>query len=98
MFQIDHYQIPKSGKIQSLQLQGHVLSVCDSSHQREMIDVFAAYDRKAEHTERAFKVYRTNQFVPNAAEFVDTIVDAHDGVAYHIFDVSDVPMKELDLK
>ena len=97
MFQIDVHQIPSDGTIQPLVLRGAILSVTPDWHQPSAILLHVEYHHGAAEQERAFKVFQKNQHVPDTANHVGTVSHPHDGAVYHVFDVSNVPMRDLKI-
>ena len=95
MFQIDMHQLLLNGDVQSLTFRGAILSIVPNPYQPETLRIFVKYHESAEEQQRGFKVYRTNAWVPDTAVYVGTIVTPHD--AYHLFDVSNVPIRDLKI-
>lgn len=94
-FKIVLHQVPKTGNPKTIQLTGAILSISNSSHDLNTLDLYAMHHDDAAEQERAFKVYLTGDTVPDTANYVGVVVTGYDGIVYHLFDVSNVPMREL---
>ena len=94
-FKIVLHQVPKTGNSKTIKLSGAILHVSNSPLDLSTLDLFAMHHANAEPQERAFKVYLTGEEIPDTANHVSTIVTEYNGIVYHLFDVSNVPMREL---
>lgn len=94
-FKIVPHQVPKTGLPRAIRLTGPILYVSNSSHDLSTLDLYAVSRDDAPVQERAFKVYLTGEEIPDTANHVATIVTEYNGIVYHLFEVSNVPMREL---
>lgn len=93
MRQLDRHRISRIGT-HPLLFQGPILSISKSPHEKWEIDIYTLFSDTGPEHKRVLRTYSLNEFVPDNSSYLTTLFD-DDGSPFFVFDVSDVPAKEL---